>query len=237
MMLPSKATFDGVEFELGQGVSCFGEYAIPDTPSKAVCVALHDEGEDLLSLRWLSVLLLAQGIPQLLVDLPGHGLSNGNMTDHFAAALRATQAFARSLGCSTVAHVAKGSTSHLMLLTEQPASSVAAVLVSPVAQLRDSAVQGTSWERVPKLALVPAGDPASAAFAECLVRDTHAWCLRANLAFGPKDDPISASAQTQIGSIAAKFLLEQIAFAEASQASGIQPGHRANATSRTPLQP
>lgn len=236
-MLPSKATFDGVEFKLGQGLSCFGEYAIPVTSSKAICIALHDEAEDLVSLRWLSVLLLAQGISQLLVDLPGHGLSDGSMSEHFAAALRAAQEFACSLGCSTVAYLAKGSTSHSMLLTEQPAPPVAAVLVSPVGLAAEASVQHRSWERVPKLAFIPSDDRDSAAFADSAVRQTHAWCLRANLAFEPRNAPISASAQTQIGSIAAKFLLEQIAFADAAHSSMLRPGQSAEAAARGPVQP
>ncbi len=237
MMLPNKATFDGLEFKLGQGISCFGEYAAPATPSKAICVTLHDEGEDLVSLRWLSVLLLAQGISQLLVDLPGHGLSDGSMAEHFLPALRAAEDFAQSLGCSSLAYVAKGVTSHAMLLTERPEPPVAAVLVSPIALNEETSVQHVSWERVPKLAFIPSNEADSAAFADGLVRDTHAWCLRANLAFGPNDDPVSAIAQTQIGSIAAKFLLEQIAFAEAAHPSWVWPGQPAGADARGLVQP
>jgi hypothetical protein len=226
MMPPNSVTFDAVELRLDQGVSCFGECAMAGSPSEALCVVLHDEGDDLDSLRWLSLLLLAQGISQLLVDLPGHGLSGGNTSDHLEAALQAAQAFASSIGCTTVGFVAKGATSHSMLLTEQTAAPVAAVLVSPVAKARGSLEQHVSWERVPKLAFIPGDDRASAAFADTVVRHTHAWCLRANLAFDRGSDQIPAAAQTQIGSIAAKFLLEQIAFAQAAQSSSRQPDER-----------
>ncbi len=110
-----------------------------------------------------------------------------------------------------------------MLLPEQSRPPVAAVLVSPAGPARDTAIQHASWQQVPKLAFLPCDHPASAAFADAVLGDTHAWCLRASLAFDPGRTPVSAAAQTQIGSIAAKFLLEQIAFAQAAQAPGPQP--------------
>jgi len=237
MNRPGQATFDPVEFELGGGVSCFGEYAMAGTPSSSLCVVLHDEGEDLVSLRWLSLLLLAEGISQLMLDLPGHGLSDGTMADHLEATLDAAQAFARSIGCATVGLVAKGSTCRSMLVTAQPCPPVGAVLVSPAGQIGDS-VQHVSWQQVPKLAFLQADKPATAAFADAVVRDTHAWCLRASLAFDPATGPVPAVAQTQIGSIAAKFLLEQIAFAQAAQAAMQPRGHqRIPAASERPVQP
>lgn len=234
---PGQVTFDAVEFELGRGVSCFGEYAMAASPSSSLSVVLHDEGEDLVSLRWLSLLLLAEGISQLLIDLPGHGLSEGNTRDHLGAALRAAQAFAGSIGCATVGFMAKGTTCRSMLLTEQSRPPVAAVLVSPAGPIRD-AVQHVSWQQVPKLAFLPADHSASAAFADAVVRDTHAWCLRASLAFDPGSEPVPEVAQTQIGSIAAKFLLEQIAFAQAAHAPMQPPGdQRVPETSEGQVQP
>lgn len=237
MTSPGNVTFDAVEFELSHGVSCFAEYAMTSSPSCSLCIVLHDEGEDLVSLRWLSLRLLAEGISQLLVDLPGHGLSGGNTRDHLKAALDAAHAFAGSIGCTTVSFLAKGSTCRSMLLAEQSCPPVAAVLMSPVGPAPD-AIQHASWQHVPKLAFLPRDHPASTAFADAVVRDTHAWCLRASLAFDPGRTALSAAAETQIGSITAKFLLEQIAFAQGAQASRPSPREQpVQATPGGPVQP
>jgi alpha-beta hydrolase superfamily lysophospholipase len=224
MTPPGAVTFDAVEFGLGHGVSCFGEYAIAAAPPGSLCVVLHDEGEDLVSLRWLSVVLLAEGISQLLIDLPGHGLSEGSMSEHLVATLDAARAFGRSVGASTLCFVAKGAACRWLLRTDQACAPVAAVLVSPAGLARETMTQHLSWQQVPKLAFLPFNDPLSAASADAVIRDTHAWCLRAGLAFDPDDPLVPAEAQTQIGSIAAKFLLEHIAFAQAAQPSRPEPG-------------
>jgi pimeloyl-ACP methyl ester carboxylesterase len=214
---PSRVVFDSVELDLGRGLTGFGELCLTNSPLNALCVMLHDTGEDLDSLRWLALMLIAEGISVLLIDLPGHGLSGGNLRDDLAAVLASTYAIAESQGCAGVCFVAKGATSHALLLSEQLAPPIATVLVSPIAASGGGPVQHGSWERVPKLALIPTGSAISAEFADAVVRETHAWCLRTSLAFDPQSDPLQPAAQTQIGSITAKFLLEQIAFAMAAQ--------------------
>jgi hypothetical protein len=214
--------FDSVELDLGQGLTGFGELCLTDSPLNALCVILHDTGEDLDSLRWLALVLIAEGISSLLIDLPGHGLSGGNVPDDLGAVLASTHAIAESQGCAGVCFVAKGATTHALLLTEQPLPPIATVLVSPIAAAGGGPVQHGSWERVPKLALIPADNAMSVEFADAVVRETHAWCLRTSLAFGSQRDQLQSAAQTQIGSISSKFLLEQIAFATAAQSERLR---------------
>jgi len=206
--------FEPVELNLGPGLSCFAELAHALAPS-AFCIVLHDEGEDLDSLRWLSTSLFANGISQLLVDLPGHGLSSGGLPAHASAAVTAAYGFARACGYPIVGLLAEGSTCHAMLRVDLQPPPVAGLLLSP-RNNSDEALQCPGWIRVPKLVVVPSDSPESAAFADAVVRGTHAWCLRAHLAIPGTDDPESAVARTQISSISVKFLLEQAAFARSS---------------------
>lgn len=213
--------FAPVELAFGGEVSCFGEYSRAVPATDALCVVLHDRAKDLDSLRWLALDLLAFGISQLLIDLPGHGLSGGTTGAPLGPVIEAAAEFASSKGYRYLTFVAEGASAHAVLRTKTSSPPLAAALVAPIAEIARRAPQGRCWEGVPKLAFVPKNDEACGEFADALLRRTHSWCLLASLTFSDDTEPISEAARVQMASITAKFFLEQIAYADAANS---EPG-------------
>ena len=164
-MTSEPLVFAAVEFGIADEQTCFGEFlAAAESPLSALCVHLHDDGADLESVRWLALALHSHGVSQLLVDLPGHGLSSGTVREHLGSLLESVYEFAEAVDCRTVSFVAKGSTALDMLLTPQLAEPLAGVLIAPRPPADLHEVQDESWERVPKLAFVPNDDAGRRSF-------------------------------------------------------------------------
>ena len=216
---PDQPAFVPVELEIGQGLSCFGELrTTPGREAAGLCILLHDEGLDLDDLKWLAATLSACGISQLLVDLPGHGLSNGDYRAHSAAAVAGAYAFARTSSCPFVGLLAHGSACQMTLRADLEPPPLAVVLLAP-RSAAEPVSQTSGWIDVPKLVFVPNDSPESSLFADDVMRATHAWCLRADLEMPLSEGPGSSAARVQIGSISAKFLLEQAVFARSRSVS------------------
>jgi Alpha/beta hydrolase family len=176
---------------------------------------LHEPGVDLDNLRWLADRMVAAGVSVLSIDLPGHGLSDGDrlVPAHGRAAVRAALDELVRRDESAVAVLAQGQTAGLLLQTDVAVAPVAAVLLDPRPFGRDRRVSA-SWRRVPKLALVPSGS-AHAQFAARVLERTNAWGLQADLhGLGTERTDI---AEIQAANITLKFTLELAAFELASR--------------------
>jgi pimeloyl-ACP methyl ester carboxylesterase len=176
---------------------------------------LHEPGADLDNLRWLADRLVAAGVSVLSIDLPGHGLSDGDrfVPAHGQAAVRAALGDLVCREESAVAVLAQGQTAGLLLQTEVAVAPVAAVLLDPRPFGGDERMVA-SWHQVPKLALVPSGS-AYAQFAAGVLERTNAWGLQADLhGLGAERTDI---AEIQVASITLKFTLELAAFELASR--------------------
>jgi pimeloyl-ACP methyl ester carboxylesterase len=177
-------------------------------------VFVHAPGRDLDDLRWLADLMVAGGISVLAIDLPGHGLSDGDglVPEQGSAAIRAALATLGRDTAGVAAVLAEGESAGLLLQTELAAngdSPVAVILLDP-RPLPEGQRCRPSWRLVPKLLLVPArtGHPE---FAARVVDATNAWTLQADLhGFGgPRQTEIAA---VQVASLTQKFVLEVAAY-------------------------
>jgi alpha-beta hydrolase superfamily lysophospholipase len=184
------------------------------TESDFAMLLLHAFGADLDDLRWLANRIVPAGVSVLSIDLPGHGLSDGDglvPADGSKAICAALAALGRE-AAGVAAVLAQGHSAGLLLQTELHVRAdhpVAAILLDPrplVAGQRCA----DCWRLVPKLLVVPA-DSTHARFAAEIVHSTNAWTLQADLhGFGgPQRSEI---AETQITSLVLKFALEVAAY-------------------------
>ncbi len=176
---------------------------------------LHKPGADLDDLHWLADRLIAAGVSVLSIDLPGHGLSDGDRLSprHGQAAVCAAMDLLTRHDESAMAVLAQGQTAGLLLQTDVAVAPVAAILLDPRPFGRSQRVSA-SWRQVPKLALVPSGS-AHAHFAEQVLERTNAWGLQADLhGLGVERTDI---AEIQVANLTLKFTLELAAFELASR--------------------
>jgi pimeloyl-ACP methyl ester carboxylesterase len=179
--------------------------------SDLALLMLHEIGSDLDDLRWLADRLIGVGTSVLSIDLPGHGLSDGETLVPAAGstAIRAVLAELNRTIPGVAAIVAQGRSAGLLLRTELASPPVAAILIDPDPLTAGDGI-AESWRLVPKLLLIPA-DGGSAPFITEIVDATNAWTLRADLhgLTGPQRTEI---AEIQAASLSLKFALELAAF-------------------------
>jgi pimeloyl-ACP methyl ester carboxylesterase len=190
--------------------------------SDLAVLALHDLDSDLDAVRWICEPLAAAGADVLSVDLPGHGLSDGDGSAA-APAIAAAWAGLSANPARAACLLAEGRTAEIVLGMDLAAPPVAAVLVAPGRQTGPPAAIADSWTCVPKLLVVPAGSAPIAAYADSIAESTRGWCLRADLARALRPWPQDAFA-VQVASLALKFLLEQAMFELASRKTGRPDG-------------
>jgi pimeloyl-ACP methyl ester carboxylesterase len=203
--------------------------------SDLAVLMLHDLGGDLDDLRWIAEPLAAAGADVLSLDLPGHGLSDGDTGSDAdgavaAGAIAAAWALLSADPGRAACVLAEGRTAELVLGLDLPEPPVAAVLLAlargSVAEntaVENTAVENTavgavtagSWTCVPKLIVAPA----DTGYADDITGATRAWCLRADL--DPADQDAFA---VQVTSLTLKFLLEQAVFELASRNAGRPDG-------------
>jgi hypothetical protein len=176
---------------------------------------VHDIGRDLDALRWITDPLVAIGVSCLAIDLPGHGLSDGDVEADGRAAIATAYGELTATTSGVVAILAAGAAVPLVLSTELADAPVAAVFLAP-RRAADQTPPTVGWRLVPKLAIVEAEAEDGRDFANEIIETTNAWCLRADLRSerGAEDDVFVE----QVASLALKFLLEQAAFAIAGRA-------------------
>jgi len=187
--------------------------------SDIALLMLHELGGDLDDLRWLADRLVAMGVSVLSIDLPGHGLSDGDrlVPADGRAAVRTALGELSSDDERAVAVLAQGQSAGLLLQAEVAPAPVAAILLDPRPFGRGQRVS-SSWRQVPKLALVPAGS-AHAQFATNIIDLTNAWTLQADL-HGLEAERTDI-AETQVASLTLKFTLELAAFELAGRRQGL----------------
>jgi len=188
-------------------------------------VFVHAPGRDLDDLRWLADLMVTGGISVLAIDLPGHGLSDGDdlVPEQGIAAIRAALATLGRDSAGVTAVLAEGESAGLLLQTELAATDeppVGVTLLNPW-PLPEGQLCHPSWRLVPKLLLVPAG-AGHPEFAARVVDATNAWTLQADLHgfAGPRP---TESAAIQIASLTQKFVLEVAAYELAGRRAAGSP--------------
>ena len=197
-----------VEISYEHGVTQGVSWPWPD--SDLALLVLHEFGADLDKVRWLCERFATAGVHVLSIDLPGHGLSEGELKSEGTEAMAAAY---RSLCDSVqgaVAIVANGASAHLLLSTDLGNPPVAAAFLDP---RRDSSMRGhttSRWLHVPKLVVLSAG--AESSYGEKIIDDTTAWCLRADLVGLSEDSGDRDGFEIHVSTLMLKFLLEQAAF-------------------------
>jgi pimeloyl-ACP methyl ester carboxylesterase len=203
-----------LELAIAPEVHCMVEYLNhgttgDDTGTTAV-VLLHGLGRDLDDHRSLAWLLFEAGFDVLNLDLPGHGMSGGEIPNVPAAIMAAT-AFALADGASGIAYVADGSLG-AVLMTLPPNDAAALVMIHP-----DPGGEPTrpikDWEGVPSLYVIDPTNARSDEYAKQLAAASRAWNLRC---FVHDDEPAETGSSSdgstwaiQSASLTRSFLLEQ----------------------------
>ena len=116
--------------------------------SDLAVLMLHDLGGDLDDLRWIAEPLAAAGADVLSLDLPGHGLSDGDTGSDAdgavaAGAIAAAWALLSADPGRAACVLAEGRTAELVLGLDLPEPPVAAVLL---ALARGSVAESTAFE-------------------------------------------------------------------------------------------
>ena len=207
--MTATASGDVVEFSLGSGVACIGEWSRAEAAMGAV-VLFHDRDEDLDALRPISRPLRKLLLDALLVDLPGHGLSGGSWDEHGCRAVELAIAHCASQATPPPAVVAHGQATNLVLAQNDAAVS-ALVTIGP--RLSESELGPESpWRHVPMLAVADPTDAEAQRSRRLLQRWLRAWYLQLNLHYtkARRQDPADWPLQVPTGSAA--FAAEQIAY-------------------------
>lgn len=215
---------DVVEFSLGSGAACIGEWSRAQGAMGAV-VLFHDEGEDLDALRPISRPLRTLRLDALLVDLPGHGLSGGSWDEHGRQAVGLAIAHCASQATPPPAVVAHGRATNLVLSHNDAAVS-ALVTIGP--RLSESELGPDSpWRRVPMLAVADPTDAEAQRSRRLIQRWLRAWYLQLNLHYtkARRQDPADWPPQVPTGSAA--FAAEQIAYRIPAEDRRAPPAPRA----------
>lgn len=196
---------------LADGSTVFGEQVLVPEPHGSV-VLLHDAGGDLDAVRPLEHPALVLGLNVVAVDLPGHGLSEGEPgvgdQEAIGACVRAAADLTPSVGV-----LVEGATAEALL--RGPTRDVVAVAWLAPRLGPEVLVEGSDWQTIPTVAV---GDPCDAEQAEALDRLAlwiRAWSLRFFVHEGCRDEPPGHPVHASAASYA--FVAEQIAHANLSR--------------------
>jgi pimeloyl-ACP methyl ester carboxylesterase len=199
-----------VAVEIGHAHGVTQAVCWPWPTSDLALLVLHDLGADLDKVRWLCERFAGAGVHVLSIDLPGHGLSEGDLKREGPEVVQAAYRSLCESVQGAVAVVANGASAHLLLSTDLPDPPVAAAFLDP---RRDGSMRGhtvSRWLHVPKLVVLSAG--AGSEYGQKIIDDTTAWCLRADLVGLGEDSEDREGFEIHVSTLMLKFLLEQAAF-------------------------
>ncbi len=186
----------------------------PWPSSDLALLVLHDLDADVDRVRWLCERAASAGTHVLALDLPGHGLSEGDVHADGPALVAAAYRSLCDAVSGAVGLVAQGRSANLLLSTDTGRPPVAVAFLDP--QRDDGYGPATScWRHVPKLVVISKGAPDS--YAQEIIAGTTAWCLRADLVGLSEGGKDREGFEIHFVSLALKFLLEQAAFELASR--------------------
>jgi pimeloyl-ACP methyl ester carboxylesterase len=188
--------------------------AWPWPSSDLALLVLHDLDADVDAVRWLCERAASAGTHVLALDLPGHGLSGGDVYADGPALVAEAHRWLCDAASGAVGLIVHGRSAHLLLSTDIEPPAVAVAFLDPQ---RDDHYGPTAecWRHVPKLVVLSKG--ASATYAQETIAETTAWCLRADLVGLGEGGEDPEGFEIHVVSLALKFLLEQAAFALASR--------------------
>lgn len=208
-----------ISLGIADEVVVFGERCAGRTDA-AVVVLLHDRGSDLDSLRWLRTALVGDGFTVVSLDLPGHGLSDGDYDRDCQHAIESAAEFADPDGHLGVAFVAVGSTG-VQLLRARPSNPIASVLIWSQART-DSSYDTSVWPRTPALLIVDPTDRDGEAAASALFTRARAWNVRA-FVHREHESAGTAGWHVHAASMVSRFVLEQDTYWK-SRSKSLPPG-------------
>jgi pimeloyl-ACP methyl ester carboxylesterase len=204
-----------VAVQVPSGTGALEGVTWPWPTSDLALLVLHDLDADLDSVRWLCERAASAGVHVLAVDLPGHGLSGGDISAEGPEAVAASVRFLADGFSGAVGVVARGRSAELLLTTDVVTNGpvhppVAVALLDPARRAEGPGPSAMCWEHVPKLVILSKGAPDD--YAKEIIAGTTAWCLRADLVGLGEDTSDREGFEIHVVSLALKFLLEQAAF-------------------------
>ncbi len=187
----------------------------PWPSSDLALLVLHDIGADLDSVRWLCERAASAGTHMLAIDLPGHGLSGGDLGPDRAEVVTAAYKWLSDSVAGAVGLLAHGRSAELLLGTDLGRPPVAAAFLDPQRQEGAPSPSAPCWRHVPKLVVLSKGMPDG--YAKEIIEGTTAWCLRADLVGLGERSRDREGFEIHVVSLVLKFQLEQAAFELASR--------------------
>jgi pimeloyl-ACP methyl ester carboxylesterase len=212
-----------VQISHAHGVSAGVTWPWPT--SDLALLVLHDLGADLDGVRWLCERAASAGVHVLAIDLPGHGLSEGEASTEGPEVLAATFDSLGDTVAGAVGVIAHGRSAELVLTTDLERPPVAVAFLDPGRQEAGPRQTAPCWRHVPKLVILSKG--ASDDYAKEIIAETTAWCLRADLVGLGEHTRDREGFEIHVVSLALKFLLEQAAFELSSRRMAAEAAGRA----------
>lgn len=214
---PSPRGFRIVELALGTGAVCLVERSELER-GLGRCVLLHDVGADLDGMRQFVEPLQRIDLDTVLIDLPGSGLSSGDLDEDGRAAVESALLYAQA-GDVAVLVVAEGRAADL-LLRSQPLGVVAGyALVSPRSDIAEDEFAASEWSTVPSLCVLDPHDQVADRVAGIVAGRSRAVARRV---FAHKHAALSGGRPAwplQAGSAIATFLAEQATYWRAARST------------------
>ena len=213
-----------VELLLDNGTRCMGEQ-ISVEGALAVCLLLHDRHGDIDQMRGLADAVRRYSMSVLLIDLPGHGLSDGDVEVDAMAALQMAMSYSAELA-TPLCVIAEGSSADLLLRSLPTVSVAGYALLSPRSDFSEVEFDASPWSRTASISILDPHDQRADAVASLIARRTHAVAGRvyahksATLGTGRASWPLQAAQSS------AQFLAERAAFAGAAAARDEKEGTR-----------
>ncbi|CAB4944209.1 MAG: hypothetical protein F2842_05285 [Actinobacteria bacterium] len=204
-----------IELTLDSGTTCIGELRAVESP-QAVCLLLHDRHADIDHMRTLADSVVRYSMTALLIDLPGHGLSDGDLEADGASALDLAMGYSTTVA-RPLCIIAEGSSADLLLRSEPSVLVAAYALVSPRSDITDDEFCASPWMSTPSITVLDPHDAVAAAVAALVARRTRGAAVRV---FAHKIGKLGsgrASWPLQTAQSSAQFLAEHAAFSRASQ--------------------
>lgn len=187
----------------------------PWPTSDLALMVLHDIGADLDGVRWFCERVASAGAHVLAIDLPGHGLSAGDVSAEGPEVVAAAYGELVEGVAGAVGIVAHGRSAQLLLTTELADPPVGVAFLDPRGVDDGRTQMASCWRHVPKLVVLSKG--ASDNYAKEIIGGTTAWCLRADLVGLGEQGRDREGFEIHVVSLMLKFLLEQAAFALSSR--------------------
>lgn len=204
--------------ELPSGALCLGERE--GSGEMGTCIVLHDVGQDLDRMRPMAQALRRVGFESLLVDLPGHGMSSGDVGRDGADVLPALLGNGELR--APVTAIGEGHAADLLLRGATEELSALALL-APRSDVSEQEYEQGAARRIPTLVVLDPHDEPAVAISDMIARHARAPWGRVFAHRGARSESGLPLWAVRTADAAAHFLAEKATFAQHPRGSHAAP--------------